>query len=182
MQRSHPLVAVLAETLLGRTLSADDHDDNGDAAVGDPSILGRAGCWISEGVRARATVVLLRLRHQLLSRRRESLMVEEATALAWTAPRTAAPIVRTRGAGSARTPARRRSSTARSRAGSCPRRRRASRARGGHRGLLGRARASALLADHSRVREASRATGSTAVQAVPRPDVIGVYILLPKVA
>ena len=43
------------------------------------------------------------------------------------------------------------------------------------------ARASALLDDHLRVREASRATGSTSVQALPRPDVIGVYVLLPKV-
>ncbi len=85
VQRSHPLVAVLAETLLGRTLSVDD----GDAAAGDPSVLGRAGCWISEGVRARVTVVLLRLRHQLLSSRRgrEPLIVEEATALAWAGPR-----------------------------------------------------------------------------------------------
>ena len=43
------------------------------------------------------------------------------------------------------------------------------------------ARASALLADHLRVREAGKATGSTSVQAVPRPDVIGVYVLLPRV-
>ena len=64
VQRSHPLIAVLAETLLGRTLSVD----NNGAMASDPSILGRVGCWISEGVRARSTVVLLRLRHQLLSR------------------------------------------------------------------------------------------------------------------
>ena len=64
VQRSHPLIAVLAETLLGRTLSVDT---NG-AMASDPSILGRVGCWISEGVRARSTVVLLRLRHQLVSR------------------------------------------------------------------------------------------------------------------
>ena len=43
------------------------------------------------------------------------------------------------------------------------------------------ARADALLADHLRVREAGKATGSTSVQAVPRPDVIGVYVLLPRV-
>ena len=42
------------------------------------------------------------------------------------------------------------------------------------------ARARALLDDHLRVREASRATGSTSVQALPRPDVIGVYVLLPR--
>jgi hypothetical protein len=43
------------------------------------------------------------------------------------------------------------------------------------------ARARILLDDHQRVRQASRASGSTAVQALPRPDVIGVYVLLPKV-
>ena len=91
VQRSHPLIAVLAETLLGRTLSVD----NNDASTSDPSVLGRVGCWISEGVHGRVTVVLLRLRHQLLfrARRKEmTLMVEEATALAWGAPRTAGPI------------------------------------------------------------------------------------------
>ena len=91
VQRSHPLIAVLAETLLGRTLSVD----NNGAMASDPSVLGRVGCWISEGVRARSTVVLLRLRHQLVSRTRRqetTLMVEEATALAWVAAGTAGPI------------------------------------------------------------------------------------------
>ena len=41
-------------------------------------------------------------------------------------------------------------------------------------------RAGALLEDHLRVREAGRATGRTTVQALPRPDVIGVYVLLPR--
>ena len=177
VQRSHPLVAVLAETLLGRTLSVDE----GDAAAGDPSVLGRAGCWISEGVRARAIVVLLRLRHQLLSRRREPLMVEEATALAWTSPRTAAPITGPEALAllalpPADDPPRhvREREVARVLA-TLPERAEDIEA-------FSDARASALLADHSRVREASRATGSIAVEAVPRPDVIGVYVLLPKVA
>ena len=43
------------------------------------------------------------------------------------------------------------------------------------------ARASALLEDHLRVREAGRGIGSTSVQALARPDVIGVYVLLPTV-
>ena len=127
VQRSHPLVAVLAETLLGRTLSVDD----GDAAAGDPSVLGRAGCWISEGVRARATVVLLRLRHQLLSRKRgRELLVEEATALAWTGGTDGPNDHRTRGAGSAGAPACRRPPAARSRAGGRTSPRRAFRTRG----------------------------------------------------
>ena len=43
------------------------------------------------------------------------------------------------------------------------------------------ARARSLLEDHLRVRDASKATGSTSVQALPNPDVIGVYVLLPRV-
>jgi hypothetical protein len=54
--------------------------------VTDPAVLGRVGCWVSDGVRARTTVALLRLRHQLVSgrgRRETTLLVEEATGLAW---------------------------------------------------------------------------------------------------
>src|SRR5205814_1871 len=46
IQRSHPLVSILAETLLERTLAASAVENNGN----DPSVLGRVGCWISDGV------------------------------------------------------------------------------------------------------------------------------------
>ena len=283
VQRSHPLVAVLADTLLGRTLSVDDGDTStssasaGDASTrgasprtdesrvppgsagvpparaegpqrttrrrstmvqadkpapawgkrgmpalpgeaaqdsdrsqgsrrieesSDPSVLGRIGCWISEGVHGRTTVALLRLRHQLLSRarrreatpatisftnsiesrtqRRETtLMVEEAAALAWSAPRTNGPITGPEALSLLALPP----------AGDLPRHvreREAARAlamleeRAADLEAFAQARADALLEDHLRVREASRATGSTSVQALPRPDVIGVYVLLPK--
>ena len=184
VQRSHPLVAVLADTLLSRTLSVDDSDTSaGDVLTRDPSILGRVGCWISEGVRGRTTVALLRLRHQLLSRtrRREAtLMVEEAAALAWVAPRTNGPVAGPEAL----------SLLARPPAGDPPRHvreREAARAlallrqREADLEEFATARARALLEDHLRVREASRAIGSTSVHALPRPDVIGVYVLLPKV-
>ena len=179
VQRSHPLVAVLADTLLGRTLSADDVD----ASTSDLSVLGRVGCWISEGVRGRTTVALLRLRHQLLSRtrRRETtLMVEEATALVWAGPRTNGPIAGSEALSLLAAPP----------SGDPPRH---VREREAARALVllreratdledcAAARARALLDDHLRVREAGRATGNTSVQALPRPDVIGVYVLLPKV-
>ena len=185
VQRSHPLVAVLADTLLGRTLSVDDNDISADDALTrDPSILGRIGCWISEGVRGRTTVALLRLRHQLLSRtrRREAmLMVEEAAALAWVAPRANGPVTGPEAL----------SLLAHPPAGDPPRHvreREAARALAllrEHEADLEQfaaARARALLDDHLRVREASRATGSTTVHALPRPDVIGVYVLLPRVS
>ena len=178
VQRSHPLVAVLADTLLARTLSAD----GGDAAAGDLSVLGRVGCWISDGVHGRTTVALLRLRHQLSSRarRRETtLMVEEAAALAW-APRTHEPIAGSEALSLLALPP----------SGDPPRHvreREAARAlallreRAAELDDFAAARARALLDDHLRVREAGRAAGSASVQALPRPDVIGVYVILPKV-
>ena len=183
VQRSHPLVAVLADTLLGRTLSVDGGDPStSDASTRDPSVLGRVGCWISEGVHGRTTVALLRLRHQLLSRARRqetTLMVEEAAAVAWAAPRTNGPITGPEAL----------SLLALAPAGDPPRHvreRESARAlvllqeRTADLEAFAAARADALLEDHLRVREASRATGSTSVQALPRPDVIGVYVLLPK--
>ena len=179
VQRGHPLIAVLADTLLVRTLSRDP----GDSAVGDPSVLGRVGCWISEGVSGRTTVALLRLRHQLVSRvrRREAtLMVEEAAALAWAAPQSHEPLsgsevlsllalpptadpprhVRERAVARALALLQEREPDLKA---------------------LATARANALLDDHLRVKEASQAAGSTSVHALPRPDVIGVYVLLPRV-
>ena len=179
VQRSHPLVAVLADALLARTLSVDD----GDAPTRDPSVLGRVGCWISEGVRGRTTVALLRLRHQLLSRtrRRETtLMVEEAAALAWAAPRSDGPITGAEALSLLDLPP----------SGDPPRHvreREAARAlarieeRAADLDEFADARARVLLDDHLRVREAGRAAGNTSVQALPRPDVIGVYVLLPRV-
>ncbi len=179
IQRSHPLIAVLADTLLSRTLAEDEND----ASTTDPSVLGRVGCWISEGVHSRTTVALLRLRHQLLSRRQHrdtTLMVEEAAALAWVAPLTQAPISGSEALAVLELPP----------VGDPPehvREREAVRAlellqeRGSDLEAFTSARASALLEDHLRVREASRATGSTSVQALQRPDVIGLYVLLPRV-
>ena len=79
VQRTHPLVSVLAETLLERTLT-----QGSDQA--DPGVLGRVGCWVTSGVTSRTTVVLLRIRHQLVSQNRlrtKTLLVEEANAVAW---------------------------------------------------------------------------------------------------
>jgi hypothetical protein len=42
-------------------------------------------------------------------------------------------------------------------------------------------RAEALLADHRRVREASEARGSYKVKALLPPDVVGLFVLLPRV-
>ena len=179
VQRSHPLIAILADTLLGRSLAA-----NGDAAADDLSVLGRVGCWISADVQSRTTVALLRLRHQLVSRarRRETtLMVEEATALAWSAPAAKTPITGTDALSLLALPP----------ADDPPphvRRREVQRAlalmgeRTDDMEALAAERARTLLDDHLRVRQASRGSGTTTVHAIPRPDVIAAFVLLPKVA
>ena len=184
VHRSHPLIAVLGDTLLGRTLSIDGSDTSSSgASTRDPSVLGRVGCWISEGVGGRTTVALLRLRHQLLARARRketTLMVEEAAAVAWTAPQTNGPVTGPEALSLLALPP----------VGDPPwhvRERESARAlvliqeRMAELEAFAATRADALLDDHLRVREASRATGRTSVQALPRPDVIGVYVLLPKV-
>ena len=178
VQRSHPLVAVLAETLLARTLSVDG---NG-AMASDPAVLGRVGCWISGAVRARSTIVLLRLRHQLVTRTRHgetTLMVEEAAALAWigaaadpTAEPEAIALLAHAPAGDPPRHVRQRE-VARALA--------LLRERAAGLEAFAAVRAGTLLEDHLQVREAGRATGSTTVHALPRPDVIGVYVLLPRV-
>jgi hypothetical protein len=182
VQRSHPLVAVLAETLLERSL-------NGDGDTTSPSVLGRVGCWVSDAVRARTTLVLLRLRHQLVirrGRRENTLLVEEATGLAWAGqsgevldsiealallagqPLADVPVhVREREAAKALTLLGERSAALEH---------------------FAKQRAEALLDDHLRVRaaayrdeKAETRERSARVEALPRPDVIGVFVLLPKV-
>jgi hypothetical protein len=178
VQRSHPLVAVLAETLLERTLG----DGPGDGAP-DPGVLGRVGCWISGDVTERTTVALLRLRHQLAAqkgRRTSPLLVEEAAAIAWTGTQRPA-LVEGLDALALLVP----------HAVSDPPAHVAGRAIAQALSLLdarsvdldafAARRAEALLADHRRVREASDARGSWSVKALLPADVVGLFILLPRV-
>jgi hypothetical protein len=127
-------------------------------------------------------VALLRLRHQLVLRRRRqetTLLVEEATAIAWPGggeePLLGLDALRLLALPPADDPPRH------------VREREAVRAVGmieerqPDLEAFAAERAQALLQDHTRVREASRASGGATVQALPRPDVIGVYVLLPRV-
>jgi superfamily II DNA or RNA helicase len=176
VQRSNPLVSVLAETLLERTLAA-----NTDSELSDPSILGRVGCWVASGVTSRTLVALVRLRHQLTAQRAgktSTLLVEEATAIAW--PGSDAPL---EGAdaltllqpvplGDPPAPVRERSvSQALTQLES----------RLSELDAFAEKRAQALLADHRRVREAADARGTYSVRAILPPDVIGFFVLLPRV-
>ena len=182
VQRSHPLVAVLAETLLERSLNSAAGTDSD-----DPAVLGRVGCWVSAGVRARTTLALLRLRHQLVTRRgriETTLLVEEATGLAWVGQ-----------AGERLAGAEALALLANPPLDDVPphvREREAARAltwlagREGELEDFAAERANALLDDHLRVRaaafrdeKAETRERSVRVEALPRPDVIGVFVLLP---
>lgn len=176
IQRSHPLVSVLAETLLERTLAAVPEDEGF-----EPGVLGRVGCWVASGIVARTVVALVRLRHQLSTQRAgvtTTTLVEEASAVAWTAsgaafdgPEALAllhPVpagdppdhVRERAAAQALTELA---------------------ARTPEFSAFAERRSQALLADHRRVRSAADARGSYSVKALVPVDVIGVYVLLPQV-
>jgi superfamily II DNA or RNA helicase len=174
--RSHPLVSVLAETLLERSLAGDVIEGGA-----DPSVLGRAGCWVSSTVSERTIVALVRLRHQLQTQkaaRTSDLLVEEATAMAW----GSSPGASYQGADALALllppPV--------SDPPSHVRRRTIEQALAWlavHTGDLesfARGRADALLEDHRRVREASEARGKYTVKALLPVDVIGLYALLPR--
>lgn len=176
VQRSHPLVSVLAETMLERTLGS-----GAIAEVNDPGVLGRVGCWVADGITARTMVALVRLRHQLTSQRGQqqtTLLVEEATGIAWgggpsplegpdaLALLSPAPIsdppphVRERAVTQALGQLETRMPEL---------------------DAFADRRAQALLADHRRVREAADAIGRYSVKALLPADVIGLFVLLPKV-
>jgi superfamily II DNA or RNA helicase len=181
IQRSHPLVSVLAETLLERTLS-DAQTGNG--AAKDPGVLGRVGCWISTSVKERTTIALLRLRHQLSAQREKktsTLLVEEAAAIGWAGAQSP-KLIEGLDALALLAPA----------AAADPPQAVTSRSVAQALELLAgktaeledfaHRRAEALLADHRRVREAGEATGRYTVKALLPADVIGLFVLLPKVS
>lgn len=176
VQRSHPLVSVLAETLLERTLGVVGQNDET-----DPGVLGRVGCWVAEGVTSVTWVALVRLRHQLGAQRGSTsttTLVEEATAIAWGSadapmegpdalkllqpPPLSDPPSHVRDRFVAQAIAQ-------------------LDARKVNLAAFAERRAQALLADHRRVREAADARGSYSVKSLLPVDVIGLFVLLPKV-
>lgn len=154
-----------------------------DAGNNDPGVLGRVGCWTAPNVTQKTTIVLLRLRHQLSiqkDQRTSTLLVEEATAVAWTFGANA-PVIEN-GAALAlllAPPAGDPAPVARDRAikeavaqvG----------ARTAELEAYANRRAQLLLSDHRRVREAADSKGRYAVKAILPVDVVAIYVLLPKV-
>jgi hypothetical protein len=185
VQRSHPLVSVLAETVLERTLgSGANGTGNGVTSNNnDPGVLGRVGAWISADVSVRTTVALLRLRHQLVTQRAGSastLLVEEATAIAWagvsdpTATEGGEAFALIAAPPVADPPAHVRDRAVTQALEQLE-------ARRAELDAFAERRAQALLADHRRVREAADARGAYTVKALLPADVIGLFVLLPRV-
>ena len=177
IHRTHPLVSVLADTLLEQALDASPAADDGTAVA-------RAGVAFVGAVALKTTVLLLRIRHQLTvmhGTQSRLLMCEEAIAVAaggsdsfteQTPDQTRALL----GAEATRNlPAalrdRQLQSALDALAGWQPQLE-----------AIAKIRAQALLQDHRRVREAAEGRGSYQVTASLPVDVMGVYVLLPDAA
>jgi superfamily II DNA or RNA helicase len=176
VQRSHPLVSVLAETLLERTLEGGTSDEGS-----DPGLLGRVGCWVTDQVASRTLVALVRLRHQLVARRGNRttpLLVEEATAVAWDG---AGSVLEGADAFALLQPPPFADPPAHVRDRAVTQALTVLTTRVRELEAFAVRRADALLKDHRRVREAADARGSYAVKALLPADVVGLFVLLPKV-
>ena len=174
IHRTHPLVAVLADTLLEQALEATPSSD-------DAAAVARAGAAFVGAVSLKTTVLLLRIRHQLTVTHGTStrlLMCEEAVAVAAGGSDAFAELTpeQTRqllGAEATRNmPAPLRDRQLQSALDALPGWQPQFEA-------IAKARAQALLADHRRVREAAEGRGSYQVTASLPVDVMGLYVLLP---
>lgn len=177
--RSHPLVHILADSLLEQTLRPFDEKNK----PNDPSILGRTSCWISKNVQSKTTVLILRLRHQLISQvqnRTSTLLVEEASSISWEGTNTnnlseGSQVLEILNHPPDRDPPKALLDRAVSEAVATLSE------IGDSLNKHAEKRAQELLTDHRRVREAADARGRYSVTTLLPPDIIGVYIILPAV-
>ncbi|QDS15202.1 helicase-related protein [Xanthomonas arboricola] len=169
LHRSHPLVGLLAQHLLE------------DALSGERPLAARCAATLTNDVEVVTTLYLLRLRHQLgYVRRREpfQMMAEETVALAvqgrnapqWLADDGVSCLLECTPSGNLPPEAAQREiRTALDFLAAHPQQLQA----------VAQQRADALLADHQRVREATRDVGQYSVGPCLPVDVMGVYVLLP---
>lgn len=169
LRRSHPLVGLLAQHLLENALS------------GERPLAARCAATLTNDVEVVTTLYLLRLRHQLsYVRRREpfQMMAEETVALAvqgrnapqWLADDGVSRLLECTPSGNLPPEAAQREiRTALDFLAAHPQQLQA----------VAQERADALLADHQRVREATRDVGQYSVSPCLPVDVMGVYVLLP---
>lgn len=177
IQRTHPLVVALADTLLERALESARE-------ISDADAVARAGAAFVGNVSLKTTVLLLRLRHQLSIARDAGtrlMLCEETIAVASSG--SALPEVLTPeqthamlGAEAVRNmPTPVRDLHIKQALQTLPDWQ-------PHLENLARERAQALLQDHRRVRDAAEAKGTYQVTASLPVDVMGVYVLVPAVA
>lgn len=174
VHRTHPLVSVLADTLL-------EHAMDDVSAMVDDAAVARAGAAFVRGVSLKTTVLLLRIRHQLTvthGSHMRLLMCEEAVAVAASGSEPFAELApdvtrQLLGAEATRNmPAPLRDRQLQAALDALP---------GWQPQLeaMAKARAQVLLADHRRVREAAEGRGSYQATASLPVDVMGLYVLLP---
>jgi superfamily II DNA or RNA helicase len=180
IHRSHPLAVGLAEYLLGKALGEQTREAVGEVAT----IVARAGAWLSTGVPAPTWVALLRLRHQLIEGKRETL-VEECALVGWTGMARNGTLDETAA----------RPALAAAPAGDLAPGKRRERLTEFLAWLqdplqsplaaFAQSRADALLADHERVRQATgrrfAARPKVKVQPLLPVDIVGIYFLQPAV-
>ncbi|MBK9519680.1 MAG: DEAD/DEAH box helicase family protein [Anaeromyxobacter sp.] len=179
VQRSHPLVSVWPS----RCSSARSPTPRRPRER-DPGVLGRVGCWISGAVTERTTVAILRLRHQLTAQKGKTtstLLVEEAAAIGW-AGTTVPKLMEGLDALALLSPAAAADPLPAVAARTVAQALELLASKTAELNAFAHRRAEALLADHRRVREAGEATGKYTVKALLPADVIGLYVLLPKVS
>jgi len=172
IQRTHPLVVALADTLLEQALDTRSEDVDG---------VARAGAAFVGNVALKTTVLLLRLRHQLSITRgthTRLILCEETVAVSATGIEPLAEL----------SPAQTRELLGREATRNMPP---VIRDRHIQQALdslpswkeplesIAKSRANALLQDHRRVREAAEARGTYQVTASLPVDVMGVYVLVP---
>ncbi len=177
IQRTHPLVVVLADTLLERALESASE-------ISDADAVARAGAAFVGNVSLKTTVLLLRLRHQLSIARDTGtrlMLCEETIAVASSG--SAMPEVLS--------PEQTRAMLGAEAVRNMPPPVRDIHINNALQALpgwqpqlesLAHERAQALLQDHRRVRDAADAKGTYQVTASLPVDIMGVYVLVPAVA
>lgn len=177
IQRTHPLVVALADTLLERALESASE-------ISDADAVARAGAAFVGNVSLKTTVLLLRLRHQLSIARDTGtrlMLCEETIAVASFGSAMAEVL----------SPEQTRAMLGAEAVRNMPPPVRDLHINNALQALpgwqpqlesLAHERAQALLQDHRRVRDAADAKGTYQVTASLPVDIMGVYVLVPAVA
>ncbi len=172
IHRAHPLSSILAESFLESAL-------DGNALQDVPSTLPRCGVWEADGVIAVTTLLLLRIRHRIDSRGKlgpQFAMAEEAAAIAFHGAKRAADgetAFALFEALSGNISDRVRGEQISKAIAGLPELRAALNAYASE-------RAAVLADDHTRVRQALGSRAAVKVEAVTPVDVIGLYVLMPR--